>query len=176
MSHYLSINLTIALIRLISPEDVIDSVQQLEPSLIIEEPHSNDPPNVIRLSYAPKPPTFTIRSLVTSLSSLAAHQVSVEIYHPPSSDDIARRLYRKEQRSLLIRLLVAVLLSIPIFVIGIVYMSLVKETNSARRYFQSTTWSGQVPRGEWILFILSTPIMFYSAAVSLSLQSIQEAG
>jgi hypothetical protein len=27
-------------------------------------------------------------------------------------------------------------------------------------------WLGQVSRGEWILFVLSTPIMFYSASVS----------
>ncbi|KAF8877244.1 E1-E2 ATPase-domain-containing protein [Gymnopilus junonius] len=145
-------------------EDMAEAVQKLDSSLTVEEPHTSDPPNVIRLSYAPDPPAFTIRTLVSSLSQRYS-PTTISIYHPPSADETALKLYRKEQRSLLIRLLVAVLLSIPIFVIGIVYMSLVRESNPVRRYFQSTAWAGQVPRGEWILFILATPIMFFSAAV-----------
>ena len=67
---------------------------------------------------------------------------------------------------LLLRLAAAVIISIPIFIIGIVYMSLVKKESPGRQFFDERLWAGQVSRGEWVLFILSTPIMFYSASVS----------
>lgn len=68
---------------------------------------------------------------------------------------------------LLLRLVTAVVFAIPIFIIGIVYMSLVKEDNPGRQFFGQPVWAGQVSRGEWALFILATPIMFYSASVSI---------
>lgn len=148
-----------------SPEAITEAIQKLDSSLTVVESHTNDPLNVIHLSYTPDPPALSIRGIIASLASRTSPATAISIYHPPSSDDLARKLYRKEQRNLLVRLLVAVLISIPIFVIGIVYMSLVREANPVRRYFQSRAWAGQVPRGEWILFILATPIMFYSAGV-----------
>jgi len=45
-------------------------------------------------------------------------------------------------------------------------MSLVKEDNPSRQFFEENSWAGQVSKGEWVLFILSTPVMFYSASVS----------
>ena len=64
------------------------------------------------------------------------------------------------------RLIVAVAAAIPIFVIGIVYMSLLKADNPGRLYFERPIWKGQVQRGEWASFIISTPVMFYAAGVS----------
>jgi hypothetical protein len=75
-------------------------------------------------------------------------------------------MYLKEQMKLLLRLTAAVVISIPIFIIGIVYMSLVKEDNPGRHFFEERLWAGQVSRGEWFLFVLATPIMFYCASVS----------
>ena len=91
---------------------------------------------------------------------------SVSIWHPPSSDQVARQMYRKEQRKLLLRLIVAVTAAIPIFIIGILYMSLLKTDNPGRLYFERPMWMGQVARGEWASFIISTPVMFYAAGVS----------
>ena len=64
------------------------------------------------------------------------------------------------------RLIVAVTAAIPIFIIGIVYMSLLKADNPGRLYFEKPIWIGQVGRGEWASFIISTPVMFYAAGVS----------
>jgi Cu+-exporting ATPase len=80
-------------------------------------------------------------------------------------------MYRKEQRDLLIRLVVAVIAVIPIFIIGIVYMSLLNEGSPGRKYFETPIWAGQVTRGEWALFFASTPVMFYAAEVRLWLIS-----
>jgi Cu+-exporting ATPase len=91
---------------------------------------------------------------------------SVSNWHPPSSDQVARQLYRKEQRKLVFRLIVAVTAAIPIFIIGILYMSLLKADNPGRLYFEKQIWIGQVGRGKWASFIISTPVMFYSAGVS----------
>ena len=74
-------------------------------------------------------------------------------------------MYRREQRDLFSRLVVAIIAAIPIFVIGIVYMSLLKEGSPGRNYFEKPIWAGQVTRGEWALFLASTPVMFYAAAV-----------
>jgi hypothetical protein len=93
---------------------------------------------------------------------------AVSVWHPPSADDLARIIYRKEQTQLLLRLVVAVIVAIPMFIIGIVYMSLVKEGNPGRRYFEERLSVGEVSRGEWVLLILATPVMFYSAEVNAS--------
>lgn len=71
---------------------------------------------------------------------------------------------------LLRHLIVAVISAIPILIIGVVYMSLVREDNPGRIFFEKPVWSGNVTRGEWALFILATPVMFYSAKVRLFLE------
>ncbi|KAH9478189.1 Copper-transporting ATPase RAN1 [Psilocybe cubensis] len=151
------------------PSDASDvlhklSLTSLSP-LTIEAPNQQDPANVLRFSYTPSAPNFTIRTIIKALSNtLPTSPISrILLWHPPSSDDMARSMYRKEQRNLLQRLVVAVLACIPILIIGIVYMSLVKKDNPGRRYFEERIWAGQVMRGEWALFILATPVMFYSA-------------
>ena len=45
-------------------------------------------------------------------------------------------------------------------------MSLLKADNPGRLYFEKPIWIGQVGRGEWASFIISTPVMFYAAGVS----------
>ncbi|KDR79871.1 hypothetical protein GALMADRAFT_222810 [Galerina marginata CBS 339.88] len=144
------------------PKSVTDALEQLGSSITLLNPHTSDPKNVLRLGYSPRPPEFTIRTILSTISS-ASFPVGVTIWRPPSTDDVARLMYLKEQRQLLRRLLVAVIVAIPIFIIGIVYMSLVKEGNPGRRYFEESLWAGQVSRGEWALFVLATPVMFYSA-------------
>jgi Cu+-exporting ATPase len=133
------------------------------------KPYSSDPPNVLRISYTPSVPYFTIRTVISSISTAMSTPTGispVSIWHPPSSDQVARQMYLKEQRKLVFRLIVAVMAAIPIFVIGTVYMSLLKVDNPGRLYFERPIWIGQVARGEWASFIVSTPVMFYAAGVS----------
>ena len=112
-------------------------------------------------------PDFTIRTIISTISTAMSTPIPlVSIWHPPSSDEIARQMYRKDQKKLVFRLIVAVMAAIPIFIIGIVYMSLLKADNPGRLYFERPIWKGQVQRGEWASFIISTPVMFYAAGVS----------
>ena len=142
-----------------------------ELNVTILKPYASDPPNVLRINYTPSVPHFTIRTVITTIctamSTRSPTGISpVSIWHPPSSDQVARQIYRKEQRKLVLRLIVAVMAAVPIFIIAIVYMSLLKADNPGRLYFETPIWTGQVQRGEWASFIISTPVMFYAAGVS----------
>ena len=157
----------ILLITFDRPKKIKDILEEFETSVTILKPYSSDPLNVLRINYTPSVPHFTIRTIISTISKAISTPISsVSIWHPPSSDQVARQLYRKEQRILVLRLIVAVTAAIPIFIIGIVYMSLLKADNPGRLYFEKPIWIGQVGRGEWASFIISTPVMFYAAGVS----------
>ncbi|TFK31187.1 hypothetical protein BDQ12DRAFT_701635 [Crucibulum laeve] len=156
------------------PREIKNILEEFEPNVTILKPFSSDPLNVLRISYTSSAPHFTIRTIISTISTnMSTPITAVSIWHPPSSDEVARQMYRKEQRKLLFRLIVAIIAAIPIFIIGIVYMSLVKADNPGRLYFERPVWTGQVARGEWALFIISTPVMFY-AAEDFHRRSLQE--
>jgi cation transport ATPase len=79
----------------------------------------------------------------------------------------------RERLNLLYRLAFSFIVAIPTFIIGIVYMTLVSPHNPTRMYLMTPLWAGRVPLGEWALFIMSTPVMFYSAG-SFHRRSIKE--
>ncbi|KAI0650300.1 heavy metal translocatin [Trametes meyenii] len=120
---------------------------------------------VITLTYTPSPPLFTVRTIILAIEGAGepATPFTASIHRPPSLEDRARYMQRREQKSLLMRLLFSVVVAIPTFVIGIVYMSLVPSSNSTRMWFEEPMWAGNASRAEWALFILATPVMFYSA-------------
>ena len=68
-----------------------------------------------------------------------------------------------EQRVLLYRLVIAIIIAIPAFIIGIVFMSLVKDGNSTKTFMMQPIWAGNTSRSQWALFFLATPVQFYSA-------------
>ena len=149
------------------PKKIKDILEESEPNVTILKPYVSDPPNVLRINYTPSVPHFTIRTVISTISTAMSTPISsVSIWHPPSSDQVALQIYRKEQKKLIFRLVVAVTAAIPIFIIGILYMSLLKADNPGRLYFERPIWIGQVGRGEWASFIISTPVMFYAAGVS----------
>ena len=121
---------------------------------------------ILRLSYIPSAPAFTVRNILSALSDAKSPPFSVAISYPPSPEHLAHRIHQTEQRELLIRLAVSVVIAIPTFIIGIVYMSLLKRGEPGRVFFEENIWAGQVSRGEWALFILATPVMLYCAQVS----------
>lgn len=88
----------------------------------------------------------------------------VSVYHPPSLEQLAKAMQRKEQRELLYCLFASIVIAIPTFILGIVYMTLVKDSNPTRAYLMEPMWAGNVSRVEWALFFLATPVMFYSAS------------
>jgi Cu+-exporting ATPase len=127
----------------------------------VEPPTLQDP--VIRLTYEPSPPAFTIRDIVSAIVSSSSSPFKVTVHKTPTLEDRARLLQAKEKRSLLYRLVFSVIVAIPTFIIGIVFMSLVSSQNSTRRFLMEPMWSGNASRIQWSMFFLATPVMFYSA-------------
>ena len=74
-------------------------------------------------------------------------------------------MHTREQYMLLVRLVFAFIVAIPTFIIGIVYMTLVPDSNQTRMWFMEPLWTGNTSRVQWALFFLATPVMFFSAGI-----------
>ncbi|KAF4574601.1 hypothetical protein EYR36_005949 [Pleurotus pulmonarius] len=118
---------------------------------------------IITIKYTPDAPDFTVRHIIAALASAKSPPFNVSIYHPPSLEQLSRALHRREQRRLLYRLVLSIIIAIPTFIIGIVYMTLVKDGDATKEYLMQPIWSGNASRIEWSLFFLATPVMFYCA-------------
>jgi cation transport ATPase len=138
-------------------------MQCLDKSQILhaEPPTLQDP--ILRLTYVPSPPSFTIRDVISAIMSSNSPPFRVLIHKPPSLEDRARLVQAKERRSLLHRLGFSLIVAIPTFIIGVVFMDLVSSKNPIRNFFMEPMWIGNVSRVQWSLFFLATPVMFYSA-------------
>jgi cation transport ATPase len=106
---------------------------------------------------------FTIRTITSAIASANSPPFNVSVHHPPTLEERARRMQLHERQSLLYRLAFSFIVAIPTFIIGIVYMTLVPRHDPTRTYLMAPMWAGRVSRAEWALFIMSTPVMFYSA-------------
>lgn len=145
------------------PEKVMDAVRSLGPGISIAKPISSYTDPILEVSYQPLPPTLTIRTIIAAIASSKSPPFDVSIYRPPSLEDRARAMQQREQTALLRRLALALVIAIPTFIIGIVFMSLVKGTNPTKIYLMQPMWAGNVSRSQWALFFLATPVQFYSA-------------
>ncbi|KAI0005062.1 hypothetical protein BJV74DRAFT_762462 [Russula compacta] len=143
------------------PEAVTQCLGKIGQIIEVEPPTLQDP--ILRLTYVPSPPTFTIRDVVSSIVSSSSPPFRVTIQKPSSLEDHARLVQARERRNLLYRLGFSVIVAIPTFIIGILFMSLVSSKNPIRSFFMEPMWTGNASRIQWSLFFLATPVMFYSA-------------
>lgn len=141
------------------------ALEPFQTSLTILEPLTSwqDPIATLQLSYQPSPPEFTIRTIITAVESSKSPPFRVSIAQPLSLEERTRILHEKDLRRLVARLLSCVIVAIPTFIIGIVYMSLLPSGNAGRRFFEEPMWTGNSSRAQWAMFFLATPVMFYSA-------------
>lgn len=150
------------------PPKVMSALEQFMDRVSIEKAITSHTDPILKLTYTPDPPHFTVRTVMDAISSTTSPSsapFSASIYHPPSLETRARHMQAKEQRALLFRLAFSVIAAIPTFVIAIVYMSLVPKSNATRMWFMEPMWAGNASRSEWALLFLSTPVMFYSAGL-----------
>lgn len=145
------------------PRRILKAMQALDPQIEITRPLTYTDP-IVTFSYVPKPPSFTIRTIISSLQAVSP-QYDVAIWHPPTVEERSRVLQLRDQRSYLLRLGFTILAAIPTFIIGVVYMTLVKDGDATKAYLMRPLWAGNVSRAEWALFLLATPVMFGSASV-----------
>lgn len=123
-------------------------------------PTLQDP--IMRIRYTAKPPEFTIRTILTTIED-ADPSFRPSIHHPPTIEDKSRELQIRERRRILFRLLLSAITAIPTFIIGVVAMSLLSSNNPIRMYIMEPVWAGSVPRVQWALLILATPVYFFAA-------------
>ncbi|PKY08537.1 putative copper resistance-associated P-type ATPase [Aspergillus campestris IBT 28561] len=142
------------------PEKVYKALEKLpdisvDPGLSVKNP-------ILKVTYIPHAPSFTIREILQTAEK--AHDSFVAtVYHPPSIEDRSRAMQRQAKSRLLARFLFVLLVVIPTFVIGIVFMTLVSPENKTRKYLEQPIWAGNVSRQEWALLIMATPVMLYGA-------------
>ncbi|KAE8389849.1 E1-E2 ATPase-domain-containing protein [Aspergillus alliaceus] len=144
------------------PGKVLSSLKELadvetDDTLSVKNP-------IVKVTYTPRPPSLTIRTILQDIDKV--HDAfSTTIYHPPSIEDRSRAIQLHERRRLLSRFLFVLIVAIPTFLIGIVFMSLVSSDNPTRKYLEQPMWAGSASRMEWSLFIMTTPVMFYGTDV-----------
>ncbi|KAK5162708.1 uncharacterized protein LTR77_011231 [Saxophila tyrrhenica] len=132
-----------------------DGRVSLDKSATMEDP-------IVTISYSPKAPYFTIRAILSAIST-ADPEFIPSVYHPPTLEERARQMHARVQRRIFYRVLLSVIVAIATFIIGVVYMALVPMSNSDRRYLMEPLHG--VSRAEWALFIMATPVYFFAADI-----------
>lgn len=102
-----------------------------------------------------------IKSLIESVDPA----IEASVYHAPTVEQRSHIIAKKETSRIMRHLVFTFIVAIPSFIIGIVFMSLVKPTNATRLWLQEPIWVGNAMRQDWIMFLLTTPVMFYGANI-----------
>jgi Cu+-exporting ATPase len=145
------------------PERILRFIDTfVEQGVTVERPLSITQP-ILKIAYTPQAPDFTIRQIVSGLAAVDPTLVP-SIYYPPTLEERSQLLHAQQRRAILRRVILCIIAAIPTFIIGIVLMSLVPSTNSARQFLESP-WSAGVSRAQWALFIMATPVYFFAADV-----------
>ncbi|KAI9800484.1 MAG: hypothetical protein M1825_004032 [Sarcosagium campestre] len=119
---------------------------------------------LLNITYTPAPSTITVRHIIRTIND-SDGSFRASVYHHPSIEERSQKMQRQEQYRILLRLCLSVCCAIPTFLIGILWMTLVKPSDPVRRYFEETVWSGRATRAEWALLMLSTPVYFFAADI-----------
>ncbi|KAL6817909.1 E1-E2 ATPase domain-containing protein [Trichoderma sp. SZMC 28015] len=118
---------------------------------------------ILKIRYIPNSPKFTVRHILRSIDATDP-SLRAKIYHPPTLEERSRAIRAKHTRQLFYREMLTLVLAIPTFVLGIVYMSLVPDSNSTK-HFLMKPWVSGLSRVEIILCLLATPVYFFAADV-----------
>jgi Cu+-exporting ATPase len=145
------------------PEKVMKALDAFSSRIMILKPLTDHNDPIMQLTYQPDLPSLSIRTITAAIASAKSPPFNVSIHHPTSLEELSRKQQILEQSRLLRRLIVAVVVAIPTFIISIVFMSLVKSSNQVKQYLMEPMWKGNVQRLDWALFFLATPVMFYCA-------------
>ncbi|KAK4935242.1 hypothetical protein LTR10_023669 [Elasticomyces elasticus] len=153
------------------PENVVSALQDRMPSNAVDGEHAytitqtptlKDP--LITIVYRPSPPDFTVRNFISVIDA-SEEAFKASVYHPPTLEERSRRMQRKEQKDILMRLIFTAVVAIPTLIIGVVYMSLVPSSNPTRQWWQQPVLAGNAMRMEWALFFMTTPVMVFGTDI-----------
>jgi P-type Cu+ transporter len=144
------------------PSRLIKSLDAFGERVVIEKPLSLSDP-ILRISYTPDAPYFTIRDIIKTLSAVDPTLVP-SIYLPQTLEEKSRILHARERRRMLRRVMLTAATAIPTFIIGVLFTSPIPPTNRDRQYL-SSPWIAGVSRTQWALFIMATPVYFFAADI-----------
>ncbi|GAB1315687.1 ATPase, P type cation/copper-transporter [Madurella fahalii] len=125
---------------------------------VIAEPTRQRP--IMKISYVADAPSFTIRRILAAIEACDP-EFAASIHHPPSLEERSKQIQRKHQLQILYRVIFAGLVCIPSFIIGILYMSLLPDSES--KHFMMAPWTSGISRAQVSLFIMATPVYFFAA-------------
>lgn len=129
---------------------------------VLSEPSMKVPR--ITLRYKPQLPGLSIRLLKHAIEQ-ADPSITATVYHAPTLEERSREVQDKEWRRILYRMLFTLTAAVPSFVIGVLFMSLMPESNPTRQWFERPIWAGNAMRLDWAMFITSTAVMVYGADI-----------
>ncbi|RYP25013.1 hypothetical protein DL765_000241 [Monosporascus sp. GIB2] len=128
---------------------------------VLTEPTLAQP--IVKIRYTPDSPRFTIRHILAAVES-ADEKFAAHLYKPPSLEERSKQVAARHQRDLLNRLILTAIITIPTFVVGIIYMTSVPEDDPGRIWLMEP-WRVGIGRAQFILLALSTPVFFWPAAI-----------
>lgn len=145
------------------PERISRTLTSLNPThlAILREATLSNP--ILKLRYTPDAPNFTVRHILRAIEA-ADTSLQASIYHPPTLEERSRAIRAKHQRALLWREILTIIIAIPTFIFGIVYMSLLPDSNHGKMYLMQP-WTSGLSRLDIALFILATPVYFFAADI-----------
>lgn len=143
------------------PSRILDALKAGGSRVQIEGTLSRTNP-ILKVTYIPDAPEFTIRHILATISAADA-SFRASVYHPPTLEERSQKMQAEHRRRILLRLILSITAAIPTFIIGIVFMNLLPSSNTGRQYLMHPIWSGNVSRGEWAQFITATPVYFFAA-------------
>lgn len=141
------------------PDRAAKSLAGFRRQLEIVTPPTRQRP-IMKISYVPDAPSFTVRHILAAVEACDPG-FSASIYHPPSLEERSKQIQRRHRMQILWRVLFTGLACIPTLVIGIVYMSLLPDSESKR--FMMAPWKSGISRAQIALFIMATPVYFFAA-------------
>ncbi|KAF9466156.1 hypothetical protein BDZ94DRAFT_1213554 [Collybia nuda] len=147
------------------PSKVMSALEGFGHRVTVIKPLTSVTDPIVTISYYPDLPSLSIRTIMASIASSSSPTFHVSVFHPPTLEELSKAMQLREQRHLFFRLVFSFIVAIPTFIIGIVYMTLVKDGNPTKTFLMQPMWVGNVSRSEWALFFMATPVMFFSAGV-----------
>ncbi|KAI1461073.1 heavy metal translocatin [Annulohypoxylon moriforme] len=143
------------------PGRVTEALNSFGDRVIIEKSLTPKDP-IVKISYSPSAPGFTIRHIIAAISA-ADPAFKPTLYHPPTVEERARQMHHRIRQRIFYRVLLSIAVAIPAFIIGIVYMALLPTTNTGRQYLMQHLKG--VTRAEWALLVMATPVYFFAADI-----------
>ncbi|KAK6956661.1 hypothetical protein Daesc_001940 [Daldinia eschscholtzii] len=128
---------------------------------VISSPSRKRP--ILKIAYTPVVPSFTIRRILLAIEA-SDPAFKASIYHPPTLEERSKRIHAHHQKQLFIRALFTTIVVIPTFIIGVVYMSLVPNSDAAKMYLMEP-WRSGISRAQLALCIMATPVYFFGADI-----------